>query len=366
MPQGNQIRVLVVDDSSFLRRNLPLLLESDPEIKVIGTAEDGSRAIEMARELHPDVITLDVIMPVMDGLSALRVIMKEIPTPVVMVSSVTYEGARQAVESLSLGAVDCVVKPSGAISLDIAKIKKELVEKVKTAHAARAKIRAGHGSAAAEKFRKIQTDLSAGPSGIHPVPAPNRGKRRNSEIIAIAASTGGPAALQVLLAGLPGNLPAGVVLVQHISEGFAAPLAERLNGISPLEVRICSDYEPVLPGRVLVAPAGRHMAVKRVDGRLFCTLRSEPGGLVHVPSADVLFESVARVCGHRACAVILTGMGNDGAGGIKEIRNKGGVTIAQDEATSIIFGMPRAAIAQGAIDFVVPLEEIADRILEAV
>jgi two-component system chemotaxis response regulator CheB len=353
-----EIRVLVVDDSAFLRRNIPLLLESDSDIKVIGTAANGAEAVEMAARLKPDVITLDIIMPVMDGLTALRRIMKENPTPVVMLSSLTYEGARQTMEALSLGAVDFITKPSGTVSLDIAKIRSEIVETVKIAATAGADI-------TRQRPDKVAPGMPGAQKGAPQATTAAGKARHRKELVAIATSTGGPAALPVVLGNLPGDLPVGVVIVQHIAEGFTEALAERLDGLSPLHIKVSRDFEEVVPGTALLAPAGMHLTVKRVEGKLYAALSKEPSASLHRPSADVLFASVAKVCGVAACAVIMTGMGDDGARGIREIRDRGGVTIAQDEATSVIFGMPREAIKGGGIDLIVPLDRIAGEIIHA-
>lgn len=353
-----EIRVLVVDDSPFLRRNLPLILESANDITVIGTAANGVEAVEMAKRLRPDVITLDVLMPVMDGITALRQIMLEIPTRVVMLSSMTYEGARQTIEALSIGAVDFITKPSGSVSLDIANIRQAIIEKVRSA-------------ATARLTSIIRRPLPVTPESLtkdrclqQEIPTSAK-KNVRKELVAIAASTGGPAALQEVLKNLPSDLSAGLVIVQHISEGFTEALAERLSSISPLKIKVSGDHEEIRPGCGFIAPYGMHLEVKRMDGRLYTVLGREPVVSLHRPSADILFSSVAKVCGSSACAVIMTGMGADGALGIKEIREQGGVTIAQDEATSIIFGMPQMAIKNGGIDVVAPLERIAGEIVRA-
>lgn len=349
-----EIRVLVVDDSAFLRRNLPLILESDSDIRVAGTAANGAEAVEMAKSLKPDVITLDVVMPVMDGITALRRIMNESPTPVVMLSAATYEGARQTVEALSLGAVDFISKPSGSVSFDIAKIRNIIVEKVKVAASSRIGI--AIKMPAVPVRRGYDTQKKA---------APSRKAHENRELVAIAASTGGPAALAVVLGNLPENLPTGLVIVQHIAEGFTMALAERLNDISPINIRVARDFEEIKPGCGLLAPAGMQFTVKRVQGKLYAAIGKEPSDLLYRPSADVLFTSVAQVCGASACAVIMTGMGDDGARGIRKIREFGGATIAQDEATSVIFGMPGEAIRGGGIDVIAPLDQIAAEIVKA-
>jgi len=353
-----EIRVLVVDDSAFLRRNIPRILESDSGIKVVGTAANGVEAIEMTKRLKPDVITLDVIMPVMDGLTALRCIMNENPTPVVMLSAVTYEGARQTMEALSLGAVDFINKPSGPESLDIAMIRREIVEKVKMAANA-------HPGNAMARPNDVAPRPSDGQNGAPQSTAPVKKVHINKELVAIAASTGGPAALSALLGKLPRDLPAGLVIVQHIAAGFTEALAERLDSISPIHVTVSKDFEEIVPGKALLAPAGMHLTIKRVERKIYAALSSEPSDTLHRPSANVLFASVAKVCGAAACAVIMTGMGDDGALGIRAIRDRGGVTIAQDEATSVIFGMPKEAIKGGGIDIIAPLSRIAGEIIQA-
>lgn len=364
MKEKTKIRVLVVDDSLSLRRNIPHLIELDPAIKVVGTAANGFEAVIMAKELRPDVITLDVLMPVMDGIKALTRIMKEAPTRVLMVSSTTYKGAHKTIEAMSLGAVDCIAKQPGLGTANVGAFAKELIGKIKTAAAARIK---GDEQAyiAREKFQKIIADLSH-PQTVLPRQEQTRKiKRSNIELIGVAASTGGPAALQRVLETLPSPFPAALLIVQHISAGFSEALAERLNSVSPLEIRVCARKEIIQPGVALLAPAGQHLKVIRMGGRLFAFLDDEPADVIHRPSADVLFSSMAETCGANACAVILTGMGDDGAKGIKEIHDRGGFTLAQDEATSLIFGMPKAAIAQGGIDIVSPLERISREILQA-
>lgn len=359
----NNIRVLVVDDSSLMRRSLSKMLETAPEIKVVGTAANGEEAVELARKLRPDVVTMDVIMPVRDGLSALREIVRDTNARVIMVSSETYEGSRQTIEALSIGAVDYVTKTSGQVSLDIGKISSQLINKVRTAYHSRTIIMPPLSSAG-NKFRQIIQELSSREtiSSCHPATEDSREVMRK-EVVAIAASTGGPAALQVVLAGFPADLPAGVVIVQHITEGFSETLANKLNSVSSLDVRLCAGVDEVRPGLALLAPAGCHVTIKKMENKILAVLSTEPANSLHKPSADVMFSSLAKACGNKSCAVILTGMGDDGARGIKEVRDQGGFTIAQNEATSVIFGMPRAAIEIGAIHSVAPINEIATRIM---
>lgn len=359
----NNIRVLVVDDSSLMRRSISKMLETAPEIKVVGTAANGEEAVELAKKLRPDVITMDVIMPVRDGLSALREIVRDTNARVIMVSSETYEGSRQTIEALSIGAVDYVTKTSGQVSLDIGKISSQLINKVRTAYQSRT-IVIPPLSSAGSKFRQIIKELSTreNVSTCHPATEDSPGVIKR-EVVAIAASTGGPAALQVVLAGLPADLPAGVIIVQHITEGFSETLANKLNSVSSLEVRLCAGVDDIRPGLALLAPAGSHVIIKKVENKILAVLTTEPANSLHKPSADVMFSSLAKACGNGSCAVILTGMGDDGARGIKEVRDQGGFTIAQNEATSVIFGMPRAAIEIGAIHSVAPVNEIATRIM---
>jgi len=359
----NSIRVLVVDDSAFLRRSLSRMLETEPRIKVIGTAANGQEAVEMAKSLRPDVITLDVLMPVMDGITALRHIVRDTNARVVMISSVTQEGADQTIEALSLGAFDFIAKPSGPTSLDIGKVRSELIHKIITAYEGKTR-RPVPGDVAAQKLKRIVSETSAVASAFPDrITISGEWVRNKKELIAIAASTGGPAALQVVLAGLPRDLPAGLVMVQHMSDGFTKALAERLDSVSPLEIKVCATSEMIRPGIGLLAPTGSHLTVKRIHGKLHAILSSYPELTMHRPSADILFRSVAEACGPSGCAVILTGMGNDGAEGMKEIRARGGTTIAQDEATSVVFGMPKAAIEKEGIQIVAPLENISKLIL---
>lgn len=358
-----KIRVLVVDDSSFLRRSLPKILETDPEIEVVGTAADGEAALRLTRELRPDVVTLDVMMPVMDGLTALRRIMKETPTAVLMVSSTTREGTDETLEALALGAVDFIQKPSGPTSLDIDRISEDLIGKVKSAYTGKIKV-AATVDATRARLRAISDQLKSGqPKPIPPPVRKTSTHERAKELVAIAASTGGPAALQVLLPQLPAELGAGIVIVQHIAPGFTRPLAERLDAISQIRVKEAEDGEPITPSLALLSPADRHLTVVREGDALFAQLRTEPADALYRPSATVLFDSVARACGASACAVILTGMGDDGSVSLRTILAKGGHTIAQDEATSLIYGMPKRAVEAGGVAVSLPLEKIAEEIV---
>jgi two-component system, chemotaxis family, protein-glutamate methylesterase/glutaminase len=359
-----KIRVLVVDDSAFLRRNLPRILETDPEIQVVGTAANGEEGVRLARELQPDVITLDVMMPTMDGLTALKIIMREQPTPVVMVSAGTQEGARDTLTALSLGAVDFISKPSGPISLDIEKVSRTLIQKVKAASSSKLKVLASI-EATREKFRDLVDQLSQH-TKQRPVTRPltSEAATRGKRLVAIAASTGGPVALQTILPRLPEDLKAGVIIVQHIATGFTRPLAERLDALSNIRVKEAEDGMPIEPGIALLSPADRHLQVERHNGELRVKLSLEPVEAVYRPSANVLFKSIAAICAPETCAVILTGMGDDGAAGMKQIQEAGGYTVAQDEATSLIYGMPRRAVELGGVTISRALEKIAAEIVK--
>lgn len=359
------IKVLVVDDAEFLRKNIPLILESNPEIKVIGTAATGHEGIKMAKRLQPDVITMDVVMPQMSGIEALKVIMKEIPTPVVMISSKTYEGASETMEALTLGAVDYMVKPSGQVSLDIAKIRNEMINKVLLASTARVKSIAGK-DASPGQFAKLAEKLK-GSMGENAPAKKELGKEKISKIpkiIGIAASTGGPMALQNLLAALPESYPVPICIVQHIGEEYIPHMLERFNNISKLHVKAATDGEPLKPGRVYFSPDKKHLTVEVKNNAPTARLKSEPLNALFRPSGNELFWSLGSHMGKgEVWGIILTGMGDDGAQGLKRIRESGGHTIAQDEATCVVFGMPKQAIDAGGVEKVLPLEGIAARMM---
>jgi len=352
------IRVLVVDDSVFIRVSISRLLEADPDITVIDFAKDGREALEKVKKLRPDVVTMDVIMPVMDGLTALKKIIKEAPTPVVMLSSITRRGARETIAALAYGAIDFIPKPldlmrPGAIN----KIRRDLISKVKVAAVSR--LNAVSGKPAAEQVRQAARE---GTAKLGRVPAITyEGGRRG--VVVMGASTGGPSALQTVLSALPGNFPLGIVAVQHIAVGFTDALVARLNNYSALQVKVAGDIEAVTPGTVLFAGAGKHLKLKDFNGNLVTYYSEEPADASAVPSIDVLFKSVAQNCQAHGCGVILTGMGSDGALGLKAIKDCGGFTLAQDESTSVIFGMAQRAIELDAVDRVLPLQKLSSEII---
>jgi two-component system chemotaxis response regulator CheB len=354
------IRVLVVDDSNFLRRTLPRLLEMDPAIKVVGAAENGEQALTMVKELRPDVVTLDIQMPVMDGLTALRHIMRETPTRVVMLSSFTAPGAKETLEALQIGAIDFVLKPSGPTSLDIETIRTELVAKIYLAAHSNIPTNTS-GADFLNKFRSLVNDLVKRRETTEWTPPAKVPHQRR--LVAIASSTGGPAALQLLLPALPADLNAGIVIVQHIANEFTTLLAEQLGRMASIKVREAHEGDVITAGLVLVAPSGAHTRIVREGTQLVVRLTPEPSSALHRPSADVLFHSIATACPTEAVGIILTGMGEDGALGLKALHEAGGHTIAQDEATALIYGMPRKAVELGAVDVSLPLEKIAAQIV---
>jgi two-component system chemotaxis response regulator CheB len=362
------IRILVVDDSAFMRKALSMMLESDPGIKVIGTARDGEEAIEMAHRLKPDLVTMDIEMPRMDGLAALRAIMTSNPLPVMMISSLPTEGASATLDALEMGAVDFIPKQLSYVSLDIVKIKDELLAKIKDIARRRNILMARARSA---NFARL-SDTRSGPSRARrprrPAgpPRPIRPLRKRNHpvgIIAVGSSTGGPPALQAVIPRLPRNLPVGIVVAQHMPATFTRSLAERLDTLSALAVKEADDGDTIAPGTVLVAPGGRQMAVRRTSSGVRVVVSDEPTDILYRPCVDVLMNSVADSHAGGAMGVVLTGMGDNGVIGLKQVKMRGGVVIAQDEETCVVYGMPRAAVEAGLPDHVSSIDDVADEIM---
>ena len=359
---GRKIRVLVVDDSALVRKILSELLSSDPAIEVVGTAGDAYVARQRIKDLNPDVLTLDVEMPKMDGVTFLRNLMRLRPMPVVMVSSLTDRGADITLDALALGAVDYLTKPKIDLAATLSDYREELLAKVRTAATARVR-------ALSDAQATAMTRTGAGPGAVVPrhsadvvLPkAPPRQFRTTERIIAIGASTGGTEAIKNVLMGLPPDTP-GVLITQHIPKAFSTPFARRMNSCCQMTVYEAEDGQQVLPGHVYIAPGDRHLLLVRDGARYLCRLDDGPPVNRHKPSVDVLFRSVAQQAGRNAIGVILTGMGRDGAEGLKEMRAAGSPTIAQDEATSVVWGMPGAAVEVGAALQTLPLEAISARI----
>lgn len=379
------IRVLIADDSAFMRKVLSDLFKGQSDFEVVGTAVNGQDTIDKVKKFQPDVLTLDVIMPVMDGLDALATIMEQCPLPVVMISSTTQKGTNETIRALALGAVDFVSKTGGAIS-KIDTIKDEILAKCRLAAKAHAK-----KNFAANKplvytpkptigeqpaQRRIEIRRRTGhipgqrpiinriPSTTAPVArvVPATGKK----IVAIGTSTGGPQALQAVITRLPGNLPCGVVIVQHMPAGFTKSLAERLNSISEIAVKEAENDEIIRPGQVYIAPGNYHLRIVPASANeRKIVLSQEPPVGNHRPAVNVMFDSAARF-GKDLVSVIMTGMGCDGCEGMKKIKATGGYSIAQDENTCVVYGMPKAVVDARLADEVRPLDKIAEAIVEAV
>ena len=335
------VRVLIVDDSALIRQLLTTLLSSDPEIEVVGSAADPFAARERIKALNPDVVTLDIEMPNMDGLTFLRKIMALRPMPVVMISTLTQAGAGITLEALEIGAVDFVAKPTHDLAHSMEAIAAEMQAKVKAAAHARV---GGH-------------------RGVKPIRPPRQASSA-AKIITIGASTGGVEALKLVLTGIPAGSPP-ILITQHMPPRFTASFAERLNKECPMTISEAVHDELIEPGHVYIAPGSHHLELARVGGHYRCRLSDGPPVSGHRPSVDFLFRSVARVAGHVAIAAILTGMGKDGAEGMLELRNAGAITLGQDEASSLIYGMPRVAFERGGVMRQFPLSHIADAILDA-
>jgi two-component system chemotaxis response regulator CheB len=355
-PAGRPIRVLVIDDSALVRKVLTELLGTDPGIEVVGSAPDAFVAREKIKSLHPDVLTLDVEMPKMDGVTFLSNLMRLRPMPVVMVSSLTERGAEVTLDALALGAVDYLPKPRLDVAATLGEYRDELIEKIHAAAGARLR----PYSAANDHSGRWRQNFGA--TAVVPRLAPLN-LATGQRLIAVGASTGGTEAITTFLLGMPTDAP-GIVIAQHIPREFSAAFAGRLNRICPVAVGEAREGEEIRPGHAYVAPGGRHLLVKHSGTRWICHLDDGPAVNRHRPSVDVLFRSVAQEAGPNAIGVLLTGMGRDGAQGLKEMRAAGCPTLVQDEATSVVWGMPGEAVAQGAAEEVLPLPRLAARVLE--
>ncbi len=390
------IRVLIADDSAFMRKVLSDLFRKQPDFEVVGTATDGKDTVEKTKSLKPDLVTLDVNMPVMDGIAALAVIMRECPTPVVMISSMTQKGTEATVKALSLGAIDFISKIGGSIS-KIDAIEGDILEKCRTAAGAKisrmdAPIQPdGKQKQGPPVMRRIELPRSGmKESPPQPESSISFAKRQNPllqrraknaetvsskpaftggggsrKLVVIGTSTGGPQALQQVITKLPGNLPCGVVIVQHMPPGFTKSLADRLNTISDISVKEAENDDVIQPGRVYIAPGNYHLKVAANGATRKILLSQEPPVGNHRPAVDVMYDSVASF-GRDIIAVIMTGMGCDGCEGMKKIKAQGGYSIAQNEETSVVYGMPKAVVEAGLADEVRPLGDIARAIVEAV
>jgi two-component system chemotaxis response regulator CheB len=341
--ETRRTRVLVVDDSAFVRKAVIRMLSTAPDVEVVGTAADGEEGLVKARELQPDVVTLDVKMPKLGGLETLERLMAEQPVPVLLLSTLTHEGAETTLRGLELGAMDFVDK-SSVQPMTMLSLAEELVAKVRALGRAHVRVR---------------------PAAAQPAEHEGEGGAR-AQAVVIAASTGGPTALQAVIGALPAGFSAAVLVVQHIPRGFTRSLAERLDARAAIPVREAQAGDGVVPGRVLVAPAGIHTKLRRRGGGVTVVFDEEPRGALHRPSADVLMASAARIYGPTALGVVLTGMGSDGTEGLRAIRDAGGRTLAESEETCVIYGMPKAASEAGVVGRMVPIDRMAGEILAAV
>lgn len=345
------VKVLIIDDSALVRQLLTEIFNSDPEINVVGTAQDPFDAREKIKKLNPDVLTLDVEMPKMDGITFLSNLMRLRPMPVVMISTLTEKGADVTFEALEIGAVDFVSKPKIDVAVELKEYSEEICEKVKTAAGARV-------SAISDRRNKLDVapKLSAdavlqkrkGPSKL----------KTTEKIIALGASTGGTEAIKEVLVRMPVDSP-GIVISQHIPAAFSKPFAERMDRTSAMTVFEATDGQQILPGHVYIAPGDRHLIVERSGARYICRLNDGPAVNRHKPSVDVMFRSVAQNVGANAIGVILTGMGADGADGLKEMLENGAKTLVQDEKSSVVWGMPGEAFKRGSASDQYPLDQIA-------
>lgn len=350
-----KIRVLIIDDSAFMRRIISDMLKSDANIEVADTARNGKEGLEKAIALKPDIITLDVEMPVMNGLETLAELMKLNPVPkVIMLSSLTYEGGEATIKALELGALDFVAKPTASIlNFDAEHIKDELNKKINSI-----------GRSSGGYFPPIQTNARLPQQKKSPVLSSDA-KGSLKYIVAIGTSTGGPRALQEVLTKLPADIPAAVLVVQHMPPGFTKSLSARLDSLSNISVKEAEDGDVLKPGWAYVAPGDYHMIVSRFRNDEYrISINKESPVTGHRPSVNVMMKSVAE-CGHKnVIAVMMTGMGNDGSEGILQIKKAGGKTIAQDESTCVVYGMPKSAVNVGAIDTIAPLHNITTEILK--
>lgn len=351
---NNKIKVLIIDDSALVRKMLSEILDSDPNIEVVGTAADPLIAREKIKQLSPDVLTLDVEMPNMDGISFLSNLMRLRPMPVVMVSTLTEDGAEITLDALELGAIDFITKPKINFGNTIKDYSEELISKVKVA--AIAQVRPG----VSKKKKSVEKKHSA--DAILQLNSKQANYKLTDSIIAIGASTGGTEAIREVLEDMPANSP-GIVITQHIPAKFSASFALRMDKSSAMKVCEASDGQQILPGHAYIAPGGQHMLVERSGARYICRLNDGPPVNRHKPSVNVLFRSVANQLGRNAIGVILTGMGDDGADGLLEMKQSGAVTIAQDERSSVVWGMPGEAVKRNAVDDILPLNKIVDRLI---
>lgn len=344
------IKLLVVDDSAFMRKAIENMLQKASDIQIVGFGRNGKEAVELAEKLRPDVITLDIEMPLMDGLEALKHIMAKNPTPVIMVSSLTSEGAEATLKALELGAVDFLTKDKSFASFGVMKLEEQLIEKIRY-FAAKKPVRRTISGIQPKVTTTVQSAT---------LPKITSG---NKKIVAIGTSTGGPQSLQKVIPLLPATLNRPILVVQHMPPNFTNSLASRLNTLSQLTVVEAQGKEKLEPNVVYIAKGGFHLKIKKIGSNYYTEVTSEPQNMLHIPSVDVMVDSVADNFGRDALGVIMTGMGSDGLKGLTKLKSMGGAVIAQNQETCVVYGMPRSVVEANIADVVVPLESIADTIV---
>lgn len=351
----SKIRVLVVDDSAFMRKVISDIINKDNNLELIGTARNGKDALSKLLTLNPDVITLDVEMPEMNGLEALEKIMSIKPTPIIMLSSLTKKGAEITIQALAKGAVDFVQKPGGTISLNLFEVEKELITKIKLAYQANIK-------------EISEENILVSKPPISPIIPKLQGRKLSFPLLLIGTSTGGPKALHKIFESFKQPLNAAILIVQHMPAGFTKSLAQRLNSISLIKVKEGEDGEKIQPGNAYIAPGNYQMEVKLDENKNepYLYIHQGPQVTGHRPSVDALFKSVAGLGICNVVSVIMTGMGHDGRDGLKDLKANGSITIAEAEETCIVYGMPKAAIETGCVDKIVPLYHIHDQIIKSI
>lgn len=350
-----------------MRKAISTMLGKDPEIDVVATARDGEEGLEFIRKHDPDVVTLDIEMPRMDGLTALRHIMMEMPRPVLMVSSLTTEGAEATLKAMELGAVDFIPKQLSKVSLDIVKIETNLIAKVK-AVAMRKSLLSRPRTALSRPAVAIPASSAPAAStaapastAARPTVAPSGAVKR--DVVAIGVSTGGPPAVQKILSALPADFPASIVIAQHMPQAFTGPFAKRLDGLCKISVKEAENGDRLKPGCAYIAPGGQHLMLKQAVSRVDLVVTPEPASALYKPSANVLITSAADAVGRRTLGVILTGMGSDGMEGIRALKQKGGRALAQSDSTCVVYGMPKAVVDAGLSDDIVDIDDMAQAIV---
>lgn len=356
-----KLRVLVVDDSAFMRKLITDIIEGHPRMEVCGVARNGLDAIEKVKSLSPDVMTMDIEMPVMNGLEALQRIMQEMPVPIVILSSTTKEGTENTMLAMQYGAIDFVAKPSGSISLDLHKVKDDIIGKVLSASKVNlAKMTKKERKIVESKPSSLIVQESTTEKAVK-----SRWSKNSKKLICIGTSTGGPRALQEVLTALPANIEAPIFVVQHMPPGFTQSLANRLDSLCDIRVKEASDGEIVQRGTAYIAPGGYHLKVRKIGASLAVNIDTSPAVNGHRPSVDTMFQSVSELADYDKVAVIMTGMGADGANSLQELKSKGNArVIAESKNSCIVFGMPKAAIATNLVDDVEDLDQIAPAIMK--